>query len=73
MCDFLVDFGYIVYVFDSLVICYHWYENFPRVIVVLAFPSHFLDTHGGAGFPLVFMIGAQVPNGRGLEKMLWKP
>ena len=51
-----------------LVICCLWHGNLPRLIVVLAFPFHFLDNHCIVGFStFYFVICAKVPYGCGLS------
>ena len=52
-------YGCVVYACDFMVMCCHWHSIFPRLIVVLAFPCHFLDSHNVVVFPLdVFLTGA---------------
>jgi len=33
-----------------MVMCCHWHGGLPGLILVLAFPCHFLDNHGVVGF-----------------------
>ena len=69
----LLIFGCMIYACDSLVMCYHWHGELFGLTVLLSFSFQFLDNHGVVGFPLVFLIGSQVPYGCGLEQTLSKP
>jgi len=69
----LLIFGCMIYACDSLVMCCHWHGKLLGLIVVLALSCQFLYNHGVVGFPLVFLVGSEVPYGCELEQTLWKP